>query len=167
MTTNRRHPAASIGPGPSTDPGPATDPGPRTDPGLPMPAGDRIPAEPRPASHRDVRDAVLGYLGVAITGFVVPLEVYLVSTRRSAFAHQHAAEALRVSWAAVLYGICALIIGGMLALDSVTVAVIVVGPLALAFWLVLVVHLVRAARAAHRGEPPREFPGWLRVSARR
>ena len=87
-----------------------------------------------------MRDAVLGYLGVAITGFVVPLEVYLVSTRRSAFAHQHAAEALRVAWAAVLYGICALIIGGMLALDSVTVAVIVVGPLALAFWLVLVVH---------------------------
>jgi uncharacterized Tic20 family protein len=155
MTTNRRHPAASIGSGPSTDPG------------LPMPADDRIPAEPRPASHRDRRDAVLGYLGVAITGFVVPLEVYLVSARRSAFAHQHAAEALRVTWAAILYGICALIIGGMLALDSVTVAVIVVGPLALAFWLVLVVHLVRAARAAHRGEPPREFPGWLRVSARR
>jgi uncharacterized Tic20 family protein len=132
-----------------------------------MAAGDRIPAEPGPASHRDVRDAVLGYLGVAITGFVVPLVLYLVSTRRSAFARQNAAEALRVSWAVVLYGICALIIGGMLALDSVTVAVIIVGPLALAFWLVLVVHLVRAAREASRGEPPREFPGWLRVSARR
>jgi hypothetical protein len=155
MTTNRRHPTASVDSGPPTDPGP------------PTPAGDRIPAEPGPASHRDMRDAVLGYLGVAISGPVVPLEVYLVSMRRSAFARQHAAEALRVSWAVVLYGICALIIAGMLALDSVTVAVIIVGPLVLAFWLVLVVHLVRAARAASRGEPPREFPGWLRVSSRK
>jgi hypothetical protein len=150
MTTNQRHPTASA------------------DLGTPAAAGDRIPAEPGPAaSHRDVRDAVLGYLGVAITGFIVPLEVYLVSRRRSAFAHGHAAEALRVSWAVVLYGICALIIGGMLALDSVKVAVIVVGPLVLASWLVLVVHLVRAARAASRGEPPRDFPGWLRVSPRK
>ena len=148
MTTNRRHPTASA------------------DPGTPISAVGPVPAPAGAASHRDTRDAVLGYLGVAVAGVLPPLAVYLVSRRRSVFARRHAAEALRVSCAAVLYGLCALIIAGMLALDSVKVAVIIVGPLVLAFWLVLVVHLVRAARAARRGEPPRDFPGWLRVSPR-
>ena len=109
---------------------------------------------------------MLAYLGVAVAGVVPPLAVYLLSRRRSAFARRHAAEALRVSCAAVLYGICALIIAAMLALDSVEVAAIVVGPLVLALWLIIVVFLIRAARAASRGEPPQEFPGWLRVSPR-
>jgi hypothetical protein len=121
-------------------------------------------ADPAPAasgaSHRYVRDAELSYLGVAIAG-VLP------DRRRSAFARGHAAEALRVSAAVVLYGICALILAAMLALDSIEVAAIVVGPLVVALWLVVVSYLVRAARAAARGEPPHEFPGWLRVSPRR
>jgi uncharacterized membrane protein len=148
MTTNGRHPPGSVDSGP---PAFAASP-------VPVPSG--------PASHRDTRDAVLAYLGVAIAGIFPPLAVYVMD-RRSTFARRHAAEALRVSCAAALYGICVLILAAMLALDSIEVAAIVAAPLALAFWLVLVVHLVRAARAARRGEPPHEFPSWLRVSPRR
>jgi uncharacterized Tic20 family protein len=112
-----------------------------------------------------VRLAEFSYLGVAIAGILPPLAVYLMNRRRSAFARQHAAEALRVAFATVLYAFCALIIATMLALDSVEVAVIVVSTLAVALWVVLVLFLVRAARAARRGERY-EFPSWLRVSPR-
>jgi uncharacterized Tic20 family protein len=146
MTANWRQPPASVDSGPPA-------------------FAAAVPAS-GPESHWDVRKAVFAYLGVAIGGVVPPLAVYLLSRRRSAFARGHAAEALRVSCAVVLYGICALIIATMLALDSVEVALIIVAPLAFALWLVLVVFLVRAARAAGRGEPRQEFPGWLRVSPR-
>jgi uncharacterized Tic20 family protein len=150
MTTHRQGPPGPVPHGPAAS-GP---------PGLA--AGIRAPGAP---SRREMRLAQLSYLGVAIAGILPPLAVYLVSRRRSAFAREHAAEALRVAFAAVLYGICALIIATMLALDSVQVAVIVVSALALALWLVMVVFLVRAARAAGRGEPY-PFPHWLRVSPR-
>jgi hypothetical protein len=145
MTANRRQPPAPVNSGPPV-----------------FGAGVRASGP----ESRDVRNAVLAYLGVAIGGVLPPIAVYLLSRRRSAFARGHADEALRVSWAAAAYGICALIIAAMLALDSVEVALIVVAPLAFALWLVLVVFLVRAARAAARGEPRQEFPGWLRVSPR-
>jgi hypothetical protein len=158
MTTDRPHPPAAVG---TTVPG--ADP--PADLDAPVPAAGRAPAASG-ASHRYVRDAEFSYLGIAIAGVLPPLAVYLAD-RRSAFARGHAAEALRVSAAVVLYGICALILAAMLALDSITVAAIVVGPLIVALWLVVVSYLVRAARAAGRGEPPHEFPGWLRVSPRR
>jgi Domain of unknown function (DUF4870) len=145
MTTNWRQPPAPAESGPPA-------------------VAAQVPAA-GPGSRWDTRKAVLAYLGVAIGGVLPPLAVYLLS-RRSAFARGHAAEALRVSCAAVLYGLCALIIATMLALDSVAVALIIVAPLAFALWLVLVVFLARAARAAGRGEPRQEFPAWLRVSPR-
>jgi uncharacterized Tic20 family protein len=117
-------------------------------------------------SCREMHSAGRAYLGVPIAGCIPPLWVYLVSGRRSPLARRHAAQALGVSCAAILYGICLLIVAGMLALDSVEVAVIVVAPLALALWLILVVFLVRAARAARRDQPY-DIPGWLRVSPRR
>jgi uncharacterized Tic20 family protein len=116
-------------------------------------------------NHRAVRGAVLAYLGIPVAGILPPLWVYVRSRRHSAFARRHAGEALRVASAAVIYGICALIVGAMLALDSVKVAVIVVGPLALALWLAVVVFVSRAAYAASR-DRPYQVPGWLRVSPR-
>jgi uncharacterized protein len=156
MTTHRRGPPGPVQPAPAQH-GPVA-PGP---PGL----AAEVPASRRP-SHREVRLAEFSYLGVAIAGILPPLAVYLMNRRRSAFARQHAAEALRVAFAAVLYGFCVVIIATMLALDSVQVAVIVASPLAVALWLVIVVFLVRAVRAARRGERY-EFPSWLRVSPRR
>jgi uncharacterized Tic20 family protein len=108
---------------------------------------------------------VLAYLGVPVAGVFPPLGVYLGSWRRSPSARAHAAEALRAAAAATLYGACALILAGMLALDSIKVAVIVAGPLIVALWLVVVVFCVRGARAARRGDRY-EFPRWLRVSPR-
>jgi hypothetical protein len=160
MTTDRPHPPAAVDT--TTAPGAA----PLADLEAPVSTADPAPAASG-ASHRYVRDAELSYLGVAIAGVLPPLAIYLADRRRSAFARGHAAEALRVSAAVVLYGICALILAAMLALDSITVAAIVVGPLIVALWLVVVSYLVRAARAAGRGEPPHEFPSWLRVSPRR
>jgi uncharacterized protein len=155
MTTDRRGPPGPVQPAPAQY-GPVA-PGP---PGL----AAEVPASLRP-SRREVRLAEFSYLGVAIAG-ISPLAVYLMNRRRSAFARQHAAEALRMAFAAVLYGFCAVIIATMLALDSVEVAVIVASTLAVALWLVMVVFLVRAVRAARTGERY-EFPGWLRVSPRR
>jgi uncharacterized Tic20 family protein len=126
---------------------------------------DDTPGGTGTASHRAVRGAVLAYLGIPIAGFLPALAVYLVSWR-SSFAHRHAAEALRGAFAAVLYFLCLLIIGTLLALDSVVVAVIIAGSLVLALWLTMVVSAARAASAARQGQPY-QFPGWLRVAARR
>jgi uncharacterized Tic20 family protein len=160
MTTHRRGPPGPVQPVPAEH-GPVA-PGPVA-PGPPGLAG-KVPASRRP-SRREVRLAEFSYLGVAIAGFLPPLAVYLMNRGRSAFARQHAAEALRVAFAAVLYGFCAVIVATMLALDSVTVAVIVVSMLASAMWLVMVAFLLRAVRAARRGRRY-EFPSWLRVSPR-
>ena len=134
-------------------------------PGL---TGDEHPADGTGDGHpadQPVRRAMLAYLGVPVAGIIPPLAVYLVSWRRPAFVRGHVAEALRAASAATLYGVCLLILAAMLALDSVKVAVIVVGPLVVALWLVIVVLCVRAARAARSGDRY-EFPGWLRVSQR-
>jgi uncharacterized Tic20 family protein len=156
MTTHRRGPPGPVQPVPAQHGPVATGP-----PGL----AAKVPASRRP-SRREVRLAEFSYLGVAIAGILPPLAVYLMNRRRSAFARQHAAEALRVAFAAVLYGICALIVATMLALDSVQVAVIVVSPLVSALWLVMVMFLLRAARAARQGLRY-EFPSWLQVLPRR
>jgi uncharacterized membrane protein len=139
---------------------------PPVDAGPPDAAAGRVPAVPAQPGRRDERDAVLAYrcLAVPVAGVIALLPVYLASRRRSALARAHAAEALRAWCAATLYDICVLIIGAMLALDSVRVAAAVAVPLALALWLVVAGFGVRGARAARRGEPY-EFPGWLRVSA--
>jgi len=170
MTTQRRGPPVSAQPVSaqpvSAQPVSAQPVSAQHDPVAPGPPGlaAEVPLARRP-SRREVRLAEFSYLGVAIAGIVPPLVVYLMNRRRSAFARQHAAEALRVAFAAVLYGICTVIIATMLALDSVQVAVIVVSTLAVALWLVLVVFLVGATRAARQGKRY-EFPSWLWVSPR-
>jgi uncharacterized Tic20 family protein len=101
---------------------------------------------------------MLGYLGVPFVSAAAPLAVYLA--RRSGYARQHARQALNVAVTLALYNLCALILGGMLALDTVGTALLIALPAALVLWGVALAHLARAAAAASLGEFY-EVPGWL------
>ena len=80
----------------------------------------------------DIMPATFGYLGAIVLGPVIPLAVYAARSRRSPFLRYHAATAVNLSLTATLYGLCCLILGGLLALDSITVALIVALPVGLA-----------------------------------
>jgi uncharacterized Tic20 family protein len=124
----------------------------------------------KPASQADlarVRDgdsdtmsATFGYLGAIFLGPVIPLAVYALRSRRSPFMRYHAAAAVNLSLTAALYGLCCLILGGLLLLDSVTVALIVALPVALVMWVATLRYLIRGAVAANRGERS-EAPDWI------
>jgi Domain of unknown function (DUF4870) len=133
-----------------------------------------LPALP-PASRSEAHRAMLAYLGVPFTLFVAPLAVYLASLRGRAsagrpppgarsFAQAHAAQALEVSLTTLLYTVCGVIVGGVLALDSVDVALIVGVPLVVALWVSVLVVLIRAAAAASRAEWY-AVPRWLRMKS--
>jgi hypothetical protein len=108
----------------------------------------------------DIAPATFGYLGAIFLGPVIPLAVYLLWSRRSAFMRYHAAAAVNLSLTAALYGLCCLILGGLLLLDSATVALIVVLPVGLAIWASALWYLIRGAIAANRGERS-ETPDWI------
>jgi len=118
------------------------------------------PAPPGAAAPPGARWAMLGYLTVPISGFLVPLAIYLASLRRSRWLRAHAAQAVNVAITVVLYELSAAIIGAVLVLDSPRVALAVVVPLVAALWLATLVFLVRAAAAAYRGQAY-AFPRWL------
>ena len=118
------------------------------------------PAPPGAAAPPGARWAMLGYLTVPISGFLVPLAIYLASLRRSRWLRAHAAQAVNVAITVVLYELSAAIIGAVLVLDSPRVALAVVMPLVAALWLATLVFLVRAAAAAYRGQAY-AFPRWL------
>ena len=124
----------------------------------------------KPASQADlarVRDgdsdtmsATFGYLGAIFLGPVIPLAVYALRSRRSPFMRYHAATAVNLSLTAALYGLCCLILGGLLLLDSVTVALIVALPVALVIWVATLRYLISGVIAANRGERS-EAPDWI------
>jgi uncharacterized protein len=103
---------------------------------------------------------VLSYISVPFLGPLVPLAVYLITPRTSVLSRRHAAQALNLSITVLLYDICALIMGGLLALDTLTVAVLVTAVLLAALWLAALVYLVLAGTAASRGDHY-QIPGWL------
>ena len=72
----------------------------------------------------------------------------------------HAATAVNLSLTVTLYGLCCLILGGLLLLDSATVALIVVLPVGLAIWASALRYLISGAIAANRGERS-EAPDWI------
>jgi hypothetical protein len=72
----------------------------------------------------------------------------------------HAAAAVNLSLTAALYGLCCLILGGLLALDSITAALVVALPVALVIWVSALCYLIRGAIAANRGEQS-EAPSWI------
>ncbi len=130
----------------------------------PAPAGPAAagaaPGPARAAVPPGARWAMAGYLTVPISGFLVPLVIYLTSLRRSRWLRAHAAQAVNVWLTVILYELSAAIIGAVLVLDSPGVALTVVAPLVTALWLTTLAFLVRAAAAAYRGQAY-TFPRWL------
>ena len=108
----------------------------------------------------DATSATFGYLGAIFLGPVIPLAVYVLRSRRSPFLRYHAATAVNLSLTAALYGLCCLILGGLLLLDSVTVALVVALPVGLLIWISALRYLIRGAIAANRGERS-EAPAWI------
>ena len=128
------------------------------------PGGSTGARAPVPMDGREARRAVLAYLAVPFTLFVVPLAVYLTSLGSRRFARAHAAVALSLSLATMLYTASILIVGGVLALDSASVGTLAAVPLLVLLWAGVLVVVVRAAGAAARGEMYR-LPRWLRMTA--
>jgi uncharacterized protein len=139
-------------------------------PTRPVPPGQSVPPSPRPLTEAgdsaqrsrdgDVTWATSGYLGAVFLGPVIPLIVYLIKGGRSPFLRHHAATAANLSLTGILYGLCCVIVGGLLALDSVTVALVIGLPLLFAVWVLLLRNLIRGVTAASRGEEF-EVPAWI------
>jgi hypothetical protein len=109
---------------------------------------------------RDVTAARFGYLGAIFLGPVIPLIVYLSVARRSPVARYHAATAVNLSLTFLLYAVCCAILGGLLALDNITAALILGLGLAWLLWVATLSYLIRGVMAVNRGEK-NEIPGWI------
>jgi len=108
----------------------------------------------------DISSATLGYLGAIVLGPVIPVGVYVFRAKRSAFLRYHAAAAVNLSLTAALYALCCLILGGLLMLDSITAALLVALPVAVAIWASMLKYLIRGLWAASRGEEY-QVPDWI------
>jgi hypothetical protein len=104
--------------------------------------------------------ATFGYLGAIFLGPVIPLVIYLTGGRRWPFLRYHAARAVDLSITGLLYALCCLILGGLLLLDSLTVALLVAVPIGFGLWLCVLKYLIRGISAANRGEQY-DVPGWI------
>ena len=134
------------------------------------PAGEQgsagRPPAPVPADRAEVRRAMLAYLGVPFTLCLVPLAVYLTSLRDRGFARAHAAVALSLSLATILYTVSTLIVAGVLTLDSTAVGTLAAAVLLAVLWAGVLIVVIRAAAAASRGEMY-QLPRWLRMTSGR
>jgi uncharacterized Tic20 family protein len=108
----------------------------------------------------EARSAMLGYLGAIFTGPLAPLVMYVIGRRRPPSVRFHAAMALNLSLTGLLYGVCCLILFGMLLLDTLTVALVVTIPVGFGIWLSVVKYLIRGIGAANRGERY-DVPAWI------
>jgi len=122
------------------------------------------PPAPVPADHAEARRAMLAYLGVPFTLCLVPLAVYLTSLDGRRFARAHAAVALSLSLATILYTFSIVIVGGVLTLDSTAVGTLAGAVLLAVLWAGVLTVVIRAAAAAGRGEMYR-LPRWLRMTS--
>lgn len=115
-----------------------------------------------PSRADDEAWAILSYLSAVLLGFAAPLAIYLIDARlrNSPFVRAHAAQAVNFAVTMALYTISALIVGGMLALDSVAAGLVIGGGIAIVLWLVALLTLSRAVLAARDGGFYR-LPGWL------
>jgi uncharacterized Tic20 family protein len=136
------------------------------------PAEHEEPAEPgagqsgasEPGVHDgDVTSATFGYLGAIFLGPVIPLIVYALRARRSPFLRYHAAAAVNLSLTCTLYLVCCVILGGLLALDSVTVALIIAVPLVFGLWVIMLRYLLHGVAAANHDEQY-DIPSWICAS---
>ena len=160
MTSKPARPGSGPGPGPDprlakSQPARTPDPDPRL--------GQRQPGGPSLAPRiplAEAKPAMFGYLAAIFLGPLIPLVLYLIGRRRSPFRRFHAATAFNLSLTGLLYGLCCLILGGLLLLDSLTVALVVTIPLALGLWLTVLKYMFRGIGAANRGERY-EVPAWI------
>jgi hypothetical protein len=67
---------------------------------------------------------------------------------------------VNLSLTVTLYGISCLILGGLLLLDSITVALVIGLTLGFLLWLTMLKYLIRGVIAANRGEEF-EVPSWI------
>jgi len=104
--------------------------------------------------------AVLGYLGAVFTGPVIPLGIYLIGRRMSPFTRHHGAMALNLSLTGLMYAVCCLILGGVLLLDSLTVALAVALPIAVVIWAYTLRYLFSGIDAARYGAQD-AVPAWI------
>jgi uncharacterized Tic20 family protein len=116
--------------------------------------------DPERVGDGDVTSATFGYLGAIVLGPVIPLVVYALRARRSPFMRYHAAMAVNLSLTGLLYLLCCLILGGVLLLDSITVALVVALPVGFVIWVLMLRYLIRGVIAANRGERG-EVPSWI------
>ena len=121
------------------------------------PASEGSPGQIRDG---DMTSATFGYLGAIFLGPVIPLIVYALRARRSPFMRYHAATAVNLSLTGALYGLCCVILGGLLLLDSIAVALVVMLPIGFAIWVSMLWYLIRGVVAANRGERY-EVPSWI------
>ena len=170
----------AAGPGHAADPGNAAGPGQVTDsrqvaaPANTAPGGgDPTGAVQAGIAHpdgtggqvvpdRDDRWAMACYLGAIFFWLLAPLVIYLIKRNHSLFVRTHAVQAFNLTLTATLFAISGGIVAGLLALDSPRVALFIMGPVLLAFWIVVLVYVVRAASSASRDEFY-EIPGWICV----
>ena len=117
-------------------------------------------AGPAARDSADATWAMLAYLGAIFLGPLIPLAVFLIRRNRSAFMRYHAGQAVNISVTIALYLVCCAILGGMLALDSVTVSLVVALPIVFFLWLMMLKYLIRGVGAANRDEVL-EVPGWM------
>jgi uncharacterized protein len=136
--------------------GPQPAPEPVARPGAPGARGGQA----QRARDADVTSATFGYLGAIFLGPIIPLVIYLLKAKRSAFMRFHAATAVNLSLTAALYGISCLILGGLLLADSITVALVIALTLGFVLWLTMLKYLIRGVIAANRGEEF-EVPSWI------
>jgi len=108
----------------------------------------------------EVKLAMFGYVGAIILGPVIPLIIHAAGTRGRPFLRYHVARALNLTVSGLLYALCCLILGGLLLLDSLTVALVVAVPIGLGIWLIVLRYLIRGLGAANRGEQY-QVPGWI------
>ena len=120
---------------------------------------------PVPADRAEARRAMLAYLGVPFTLCLVPLAVYLTSPGNRRFARAHAAVALSLSLATILYTFSIVIVGGVLTLDSSAVGTLAAAVLLAVLWAGVLTVVIRAAAAADRGKMY-QLPRWLRMTSR-
>lgn len=106
--------------------------------------------------------ALFSYLGAIFLWLLAPLVIYLARRNASGFVRSHAAQAFNLTLTGTLFALSCVIVGALLALDTATVALVIMVPLLSALWIAVMVHLVRAAIAASRGEFYK-IPGWLCV----
>jgi uncharacterized Tic20 family protein len=111
-------------------------------------------------TEAECRWAMLGYLGAIFFGPVAPLIVRFSEGRRSPFVRRHVTQSLNLTLTFLLYLLSAVIIAGLLAVDSLITALAIMGPIVIAAWLFVVVQLVRCAIAADRASF-REPPSWM------